>query len=193
MAKKGITRVDVERAVATIEARGDQPTVTSVRQELGDTGSSSTIHRHLRDIRSEREAGSAAREAPPASIIEEMQRTTESLWALAQHVARQDIDTIRRSAHERVAQLEEDLEQAFGEVDAQRHALQRMSEQQAEADAEIERLRRALTESEAAREVIREEHRSLLVLLGERLQEASEGNGASRKGRSGENAKAQAS
>ena len=47
MAGEGITKEQVAAACNTLVAQGKKPTIRSVREQLGDTGSPNTIHRFL--------------------------------------------------------------------------------------------------------------------------------------------------
>lgn len=47
MAREGITKEQVAAACNTLVAQGKKPTIRSVREQLGDTGSPNTIHRFL--------------------------------------------------------------------------------------------------------------------------------------------------
>lgn len=50
MARSGINKALVLRAIESLIEKGKKPTIDSVRSELGDTGSKSTIHRFMSEI-----------------------------------------------------------------------------------------------------------------------------------------------
>ena len=54
MARSGVSYFDVEKAASTLLAAGTNPTVDSVRAELGHTGSRTTINKYLKDWRENR-------------------------------------------------------------------------------------------------------------------------------------------
>lgn len=56
MARGGITQTEVEKARDALLARGVRPSIDAVRIELGNTGSKTTIHRHLQAL-GEQEGG----------------------------------------------------------------------------------------------------------------------------------------
>ena len=67
MARLGVSYEQVAAAADALVGAGQQPTIRSVRERLGDTGSPNTIHRHLSDWREARPvAPAAAPELPPA-------------------------------------------------------------------------------------------------------------------------------
>lgn len=50
MAREGINKARVQTARLALMARGEHPSIDSVRIELGNTGSKTTIHRYLREL-----------------------------------------------------------------------------------------------------------------------------------------------
>ena len=67
MARAGVSYEQVAAAADSLVGAGQQPTIRSVRERLGDTGSPNTIHKHLTAWRSARPvAPAAAPELPPA-------------------------------------------------------------------------------------------------------------------------------
>ena len=57
MARGGVYRTEVEKARNALLAEGKHPSVDAVRVALGNTGSKTTIHRHLKDLEAEDAAG----------------------------------------------------------------------------------------------------------------------------------------
>jgi len=57
MARGGVYRSDVEKARNALISRGKNASVDAVRVELGNTGSKTTIHRHLKELEAEDERG----------------------------------------------------------------------------------------------------------------------------------------
>ncbi|MDE3109590.1 MAG: DNA-binding protein [Acidobacteriota bacterium] len=57
MARGGVYRTEVEKARNSLLARGKHPSIDALRVELGNTGSKTTIHRILKEIEAEDEAG----------------------------------------------------------------------------------------------------------------------------------------
>jgi hypothetical protein len=53
MARSGLTKSQVREARDRLLAEGRHPSVDAVRRALGDSGSKSTIHKHLKELRSE--------------------------------------------------------------------------------------------------------------------------------------------
>jgi hypothetical protein len=59
MARSGLTKSQVREARDRLLAEGRHPSVDAVRHALGDSGSKSTIHKYLKELRSEDGAGAA--------------------------------------------------------------------------------------------------------------------------------------
>ena len=53
MARSGLTKSQVREARDRLLAEGRHPSVDAVRHALGDSGSKSTIHKYLKELRSE--------------------------------------------------------------------------------------------------------------------------------------------
>lgn len=53
MARAGLNKFNVQQARDTLLARGINPPVDAVRVELGNTGSKTTIHRYLKELKAE--------------------------------------------------------------------------------------------------------------------------------------------
>lgn len=56
MARAGLNKFNVQQARDALRARGINPSVDAVRIELGNTGSKTTIHRHLKELELEESA-----------------------------------------------------------------------------------------------------------------------------------------
>ncbi len=57
MARSGLTKSQVREARDRLLAEGRHPSVDAVRHALGDSGSKSTIHKYLKELRSEDDNG----------------------------------------------------------------------------------------------------------------------------------------
>lgn len=132
MARGGIYKSEVLRARDKLLATGRNPTIDSIREELGHTGSKSTIHRYLKEIEEEEGGVSGARVA----VSEAIQDLVERLAA-----------RVNEEAEERVIAMQA------------RHAEQLAAHQQAavalktETQAtrqQLEHTQRALAEEKAA-------------------------------------------
>ena len=94
MARNGLTKSQVREARDRLLAEGRHPSVDAVRPALGDSGSKSTIHKHLKDLRSEDGAADAA----PGLRRDD---TARALHALVDELA----DRLHADFDERVRQL----------------------------------------------------------------------------------------
>lgn len=113
MATKGITIDQVRQAFNDLQTRGEAPTLIAIRQELGNSGSMSTIHRHLREIRQEH--GTTSQSVPedtPEDLKKLMTDVMSTLWRKASEIASADVEAIRKSALEQVEALNRELQEA---------------------------------------------------------------------------------
>lgn len=109
MARSGLTKSQVRATRERLLAEGRYPSVDAVRQALGDSGSKSTIHRFLKELRDEEpDAGGLRRED-----------TGNALHALVDQLA----ERLHLEAGERIRQLRAEHEQALRARDAELAAL----------------------------------------------------------------------
>lgn len=141
MAKKGITLEDVQNAVHALEVRGERVTQLAVRRALGDTGSLSTISKHLEIIRSHRTNKPHQLSDLPDDLAAAISQSVSTLWEHAQSIARCDIDSIRNTALERTQALQKEVDEMCSGFDQQteqllqiQFALEHTSEQLIEAE-----------------------------------------------------------
>jgi hypothetical protein len=113
MARKGLTKSQVRATRDALLAEGRYPSVDAVRQALGDSGSKSTIHRFLKELRDEEPDDAMRRE-----------ETGNALHALVDQLA----DRLHAQADERIRQLHAEHEQALRDKDAELAALRRTIE-----------------------------------------------------------------
>ncbi|CCH12672.1 MULTISPECIES: DNA-binding protein [Stenotrophomonas] len=63
MARGGLYKSDIQKARDALRAQGKHPSVDAVRVALGNTGSKTTIHRHLKELEEEEGQGPGAKVA----------------------------------------------------------------------------------------------------------------------------------
>lgn len=168
MAREAVaTAAEVWRIAEEIAQAGAVPTVQAVRDRLGG-GSFSTLSPLLKQWKEEREAAKAPPPVEiPAEVAEVMREATGRIWASADAVARQRIQSAEMSASERVAAAEAERDEIAEEVrrlerenveirdlyrqeaDA-RHALELASAQHAGAMAALQSLMDSARSREAA-------------------------------------------
>lgn len=127
MARTGITFDDVSAAAESVLARGQEPTISGIRQELGDTGSMTTIQRHLSAWRSENKAKCIKTNSLPDALEVAFRSSLEELWRTSQQIAQSDIEEIRRSAQTTSQELRKDLAEACDAFDRQSAELSKRS------------------------------------------------------------------
>lgn len=79
MARGGIYKSEVIRARTTLLSRGIYPSIDSVRQELGNTGSKATIHRYLKEIEEEEGGKTGGKVAISEALQDLVARLAERL------------------------------------------------------------------------------------------------------------------
>src|ERR1700704_6026957 len=144
MGRTGILYTDVTQAAGNLLALGKNPTVDSVREELGGTGSKSTIAPLLKRWKAEQQENATSVDSGiPATLIDAMKIVYENLQAdveqrveQAQQAHQKELDamaeTLQRqhqentAAAEANAQLSEDVaraQQVFEQLRAEQRAL----------------------------------------------------------------------
>jgi polyhydroxyalkanoate synthesis regulator phasin len=139
MARSGLTKSQVRATRDRLLAEGRYPSVDAVRQALGDSGSKSTIHRLLKELRDEAlDAGCMRRED-----------TGNALQALVDQLA----ERLHLEAGERIRQLRAEHEQALRTRDAELAAL-RQTVEALEARLEQHATEQAMRHDEEALTVV---------------------------------------
>jgi hypothetical protein len=130
MARSGLTKSQVRAVRARLQADGRYPSVDAVRHALGDSGSKSTIHKYLKELRDEDPGAAVGRED-----------TEDALRAIVAQLA----ERLHANAEERIRALRAAHEQALREKDAELLALRAAVTTLREKDAELLALRAAVT------------------------------------------------
>lgn len=181
MARGGINKALVHAARDALLARGLHPSIDSVRVELGNTGSKSTIQRYLKEIN----GSYAANQAPSPSVREELLTLVSSLAdRLAQQAQdavaeeREHLDRQQISYSQERTQLRERLEQALAtishlthELEQQRQCERQLHEQLQDSEGERQQLRQLV----AGQQQLLEERAQQLQSLEDKHQHAREG------------------
>ena len=126
MARSGLTKSQVREARDRLVAEGRHPSVDAVRHALGDSGSKSTIHKYLKELRAE----DGGADAVPGMRREDTGRV---LHALVDEVA----DRLHAGFDERMRQLRAAHDQALLERD---HELAKLRSTVATLTARVKQL-----------------------------------------------------
>lgn len=182
MARGGITREDVRKARDAILVKGENPSIDSIRSELGNTGSKTTIHRFLKELEEEENtrlddeallsktlkemvskiASRLHQEAN--SIVEEasaLHQKQEKSWKELNDTKKQEITV----AEQRIKTLEGQLTNSAGEISSLNTKLQ-------ETMTEVQRLNQKVGHYD----VLLEEKNSQIDSLEEKHKHARETN-----------------
>jgi chromosome segregation ATPase len=114
MTKSGLTYERVENVIETIIKRGENPTISRVRQELGNTGSNSTISRYLNEWRSY-QANYRMQDIAPAAIPDPVNKAVNLVW-----------HELQEGSEAEIAKIKEEARLAIEAIRAQKDALELM-------------------------------------------------------------------
>lgn len=181
MARTGITYDEVAQAATALLARGDNPTIQRVREQLG-SGSNTTITHHLRRWQQQRRENGTPT-LPPA-LPETLLPAVETFWQIALEQAREAFNEEREAARREVAEAQQARAEALA---GQQRLEQTNAALTAELDGTREQLRQreqALNEELSARRRAESELRATTerrAALEERLQELRQTLAATRQ------------
>lgn len=148
MGRIGISYVDVSQAADKLVAEGRNPTVDSVREELGSTGSKSTIAPLLKRWKAEHQENMAsAGVGMPSNLVDAMKSVYDNLQA--------DVE-------QRIAQVQDAHETAMAELG---EILQQQLEENALAAETTIQLNEEATRAQQVFEQLRAEQRALNLAL----------------------------
>lgn len=114
---KSITKEDVAAAISSLAGRGEKVTALSVRQELGNRGSMTTICKHMAAFaRDDLSTPPKASTALPDPLRDVFEKAVQTLWQTAADTASADIETIRQASTQRAEALDQRLEDALESI-----------------------------------------------------------------------------
>ncbi len=119
--RRGVSREAVEEARDALVAAGLVPSVRTVREKLGDTGSLTTIAGHLRAIELERADGPGP--ALPDALVRGLVDGAAELWRDIAAAADAQVDAIDASAAAKVAAMRLERDEAVARAADARHEL----------------------------------------------------------------------
>ncbi|WP_163575755.1 DNA-binding protein [Halomonas faecis] len=171
MARSGVRYEDVERAVDTLLAQGETPSVQKVREVLG-TGSFTTLSEHLRAWRARRDETRDALSG--LGIPESVATLAERVWEHAQEAANEALGEYREQADRQMAAAQEAAQQAQRKAEdaVQREAA--LAQHLADIQQRLEARSADLATIEAERDQWRQDANRLsghLSRLNERFEE----------------------
>lgn len=135
MARTGVTREQVFEAAARLKARGASITNQRVRDELGETGSYTTISRYLDEWR----AADAAKDHEtlpeiPEAAEQAMLGAIREVWRVAAAGAQREITDVKEATERRIQEIQTQHGEAHAEV-------ARLEKEATAADDEIQTLK----------------------------------------------------
>lgn len=149
MARSGLYKSDVQRARDALRAQGKHPSVDAVRVALGNTGSKTTIHRHLKELDEEEGQGLGAKVAVSEALQDLVGRLSERLH--------EEAETLVAEARQRCAAQLQERDQA----------LEGLRQESATLSAQLQRTETGLRDEQAA-------HAATQQTLAERVTEVAQ-------------------
>lgn len=113
MARGGLYKSDVQKARDALRAQGKHPSVDAVRVALGNTGSKTTIHRHLKELEEEEGQGLGVKVAVSEALQDLIGRLAARLHEEAEAVVTEAQQRFAAQLHERTAALEQARQEAI--------------------------------------------------------------------------------
>jgi hypothetical protein len=108
MARTGLTKSQVRACRDQLRAEGRYPSVDSVRQSLGNTGSKSTIHKYLKELDGEDSGAVIQRSDTTRTLLATVEQLADQLHSDAERqvrAVRAEYEEILRLKEEELAEL----------------------------------------------------------------------------------------
>lgn len=112
MARTGLTKSQVRASRDQLLAEGRYPSVDSVRQSLGNTGSKSTIHKYLKELDGEASGAGIQRDDTARTLLATVERLADQLHDDAERQVR----ALRAEYELALRRKEDELAELRGEV-----------------------------------------------------------------------------
>lgn len=181
MARNGITYDQVANAAAAIRARGIEPTISAVRQEMGNQGSYTTISNHLAKWRDEASNLPEPKALPP-EVENVMLEALTTVWNIAVKHADREVASIRQEADDDKKVYSKQLEEAADEISNLENLCQQNDEEITKLMTEREADKKALHQAQAELDATKRLYAELLKTLNIKPQAASDTKPARQKG-----------
>ncbi|MBB3060078.1 DNA-binding protein [Microbulbifer rhizosphaerae] len=133
MARAGINKVQVQRARDAVLARGENPSLDTIRIELGNTGSKSTIHRYLKEI----EEAESTRFDDEQLLSKTLGEMVGRLAARLKEEAGEIVSEAEKRHREREAQWEKEREGLQGALKESTEKVESLDQRLAESQASL--------------------------------------------------------
>jgi hypothetical protein len=108
MARTGITYKQVAQAATSITARGEDPTLKSIRDELGGEGSFTTISKFLKQWHTEQADKEPDPELPPAEIQNAFMDAAMTAWHTATRTYNVNLAAMKHAHEQETKKLKGD-------------------------------------------------------------------------------------
>ena len=162
MARPGIEKDDVKRAMEELGQRGDAVTLAAIRNLLG-TGSMTTIRRFRNELRDEETDKSVPRHDIPKELETAFGDTLAGLWHLAEKLAASEIENIREAAAREAAQQKSDTEQLCDAYDQATRTIEELKTERSTLQSRCEELEKELVARSAEKLELEARYDALLA------------------------------
>jgi chromosome segregation ATPase len=176
MARGGVYKTEVEKARNALLAEGKHPSVDAVRVALGNTGSKTTIHRHLKELEAEDDAGVGGKYPVSDALADLVSRLAGRLNEEADAKiaeAKERFDAQLRTRTEQLERAQQEVSGVRGQLEhaetgwqdekasheAARQSLQEATTQIRQLEERVAGLNARVAEHEAHAQSLEEKHR----------------------------------
>lgn len=168
MARSGLYKSEVQKARASLIAQGVHPSIDAVRVALGNTGSKTTIHRYLKEIDAEENAGVGGKVAVSDALNDLVGRLAARLHEEAETLITEAKQRSDAALQERAAAIERQQQEiAALSTQLQHTEVSLQTEQAANTDTQKQLQDRTLSSAQMEERV-----QGLTVQLAERKAHA---------------------
>ena len=137
MARPGITLKEVSAVASAIKARGQTPTIAAIRNELGNTGSFTTIAQHLASWKQEA-AMEAETDTPlPEAVENEALKAIAAVWRIATNVHREELAAMRAAHEDEKKALQTELAEAHEYIKEKEKSEEELTQKNAQQEQEL--------------------------------------------------------
>jgi len=134
-----ISQEQVFAAAQALQEADKEPTVRTIREQLGETGSFGTISRYLKEWKAiQQEQASIHLEEIPAEIREGANQLLKSVWHSASEWVNQEVSVVKQTAEVRVKGAEVQTQEALAEVETLEEQVRDLEQSKQALTAQLE-------------------------------------------------------
>lgn len=154
MARLGVTYEDVAKAAENILRQGMNPTMSGIRNALGETGSLSTISKHLNSWRSNRLTPAYKSDAQNSVASDEVNQAVSSILEKLNFQAQQQVETIRQESEVKIAEYLSQKQLAEKERDESAQHVEKLNRENNYLKTDLSLLQKKCNEAQHEKEMV---------------------------------------